>query len=120
MADDQLWHYRADVERVIDGDTLIVRIDLGFSTFSEATIRVEGINAPELSTPEGVTARNAAVDFFSSLKGEWPLRVHTSRVRGDAHETQSFARYVAVVETADGVNFGGWMLDAKHAVPMKG
>jgi len=38
--------YKAIVERVIDGDTLLLRIDLGFEVQKVQRLRLEGIDAP--------------------------------------------------------------------------
>jgi len=46
-------NYAAVVERVIDGDTLAVKIDLGFDTWRAEKIRLRGIDAPELKTAAG-------------------------------------------------------------------
>lgn len=54
---DDLYTYKAFVERVVDADTLIVKIDLGFETRIRQYLRLRGINAPELETEEGKKAR---------------------------------------------------------------
>ncbi|HUU00934.1 MAG TPA: DUF1016 N-terminal domain-containing protein [Myxococcota bacterium] len=46
-------NYAATLERVIDGDTLAVKIDLGFDTWRAEKIRLRGIDAPELRTEAG-------------------------------------------------------------------
>jgi len=51
-----LFTYKAFVERVVDADTLLVRIDLGFDTRIRQYVRLRAIDAPELSTPEGKRA----------------------------------------------------------------
>jgi micrococcal nuclease len=38
--------YQATLERVVDGDTVDVVIDLGFSTFRRERIRLYGVDAP--------------------------------------------------------------------------
>lgn len=43
-----LYVYKAIVEDVVDGDTLLVRIDLGFSVWVSQRIRFRGINTAEL------------------------------------------------------------------------
>ena len=48
-----LYHYKAYVERVIDGDTFWVRIDLGFRFWIRQKLRLRGLDAPELNTKEG-------------------------------------------------------------------
>ena len=45
--------YRADVERVIDGDTVILRVDLGFAVWKEQRIRLAEIDTPTLDEPKG-------------------------------------------------------------------
>lgn len=42
-----MYHYKAKAERVIDGDTLDVNIDLGFKITTVQRIRMAGINTPE-------------------------------------------------------------------------
>jgi endonuclease YncB( thermonuclease family) len=49
--------YTALVERVVDGDTLVVLIDTGFENTLEEKLRLRGINTPELGTPEGERAK---------------------------------------------------------------
>ena len=47
--------YPAVVVRVIDGDTLVARVDLGFRTFFEDSFRLVGCNAPEGKRSESAT-----------------------------------------------------------------
>jgi hypothetical protein len=54
---DELYTYKAFVERVVDADTLIVKIDLGFEIRIRQYLRLRGIDTPELFTPEGKKAR---------------------------------------------------------------
>lgn len=42
-----MYTYRATVERVVDGDTLDLIIDLGFKITTNQRIRLRGINTPE-------------------------------------------------------------------------
>lgn len=46
---DPLYTYKAIVEKVVDGDTLAVRIDLGFNVWVSQRIRFRGINTAELA-----------------------------------------------------------------------
>ena len=43
-----MYEYKAIVERVVDGDTIDVIIDLGFKTWKKVRVRMEGINTPPL------------------------------------------------------------------------
>ena len=42
-----MYKYKAKVERVVDGDTLEVTIDLGFKITTVQKLRLAGINTPE-------------------------------------------------------------------------
>ena len=44
------WRYAAQLDRVIDGETVDAMIDLGFSTHRKIRIRFYGINTPESRT----------------------------------------------------------------------
>jgi len=45
--------YKAVVDRVIDGDTLLLRVDLGFQVWKEQRVRLAQIDAPALDEPKG-------------------------------------------------------------------
>lgn len=52
------YEYRAKPERVVDGDTVVLLIDLGFDIHHRMKCRLARINAPEMSTPEGQPAKD--------------------------------------------------------------
>ncbi len=79
--------YLAIVEKVIDGDTLEVRIDLGFDVWRVEHIRLRGLDAPELGSPKGQAAKR----FVARELADIPfVVVHT-------YKTDKYARYVADV-----------------------
>ncbi|MDA7653699.1 thermonuclease family protein [Verrucomicrobia bacterium] len=45
-----MYEYRAELVRVIDGDTVDLIIDCGFSIFTHQRVRLYGINTPETRT----------------------------------------------------------------------
>lgn len=49
---DIVYYYKAKVNRVVDGDTLDLSIDLGFDLALNVRARLQGINAPEISRPK--------------------------------------------------------------------
>lgn len=55
--------YNAECVRVVDGDTFIARVDLGFRVSTEITIRLRGVNAPEHSKEGGPDAK----DFLTAV-----------------------------------------------------
>lgn len=67
--------YPCKVDRVIDGDTLVVTVDHGFKVYTSQIVRLIGVNAPERKTPEGITAKKFAMDWviLNSHKKDWPF-----------------------------------------------
>jgi len=73
MTDKTFGPYLAQVVDVHDGDTVTLDIDLGFDHIIRGldfdgkpriSCRIYGINAPELSTPEGKAARAFLMDLL--------------------------------------------------------
>lgn len=56
--------YKGVVEKVHDGDTIYVALDLGFDLTVHTRVRVFGINAPELSTEAGKLSRDYAAHLL--------------------------------------------------------
>ncbi|MBS4029459.1 MAG: thermonuclease family protein [Ignavibacteriales bacterium] len=93
-----LYHYKATVLDVYDGDTLTVAIDLGFNVqLRKEKIRLNRINAPELkerSKKQGIASR----DFLRSLILEKEITLQTIKDR-----KEKYGRYLGEVWiTADG------------------
>ncbi len=93
--------YRARVEKerdIYDGDTITVIIDLGFHIeFGELTLRLYGINAPELRGAEKEAGRRARDWLRRRLMGR-EFIVQTIRDRKG-----KYGRYLAII-WLDGVN----------------
>jgi micrococcal nuclease len=45
-----MYNYNATVERVVDGDTVVLDIDLGFTIHWKSSCRLWGVNTPELKS----------------------------------------------------------------------
>jgi endonuclease YncB( thermonuclease family) len=52
-----IYIYKAELIRVVDGDTVDLIIDLGFDTSRKERFRLYGIDAPELRTEAGKAAK---------------------------------------------------------------
>ncbi len=52
-----LYTYKAFLEKVVDGDTLLVTIDLGFHIFIQQRLRLRGLDAPELGSKKGASVK---------------------------------------------------------------
>lgn len=84
-----MYEYRATLLRVIDGDTLLIDIDLGFGIWMRnQTVRLYGINAPELKTPQGPVAR----DWLKEQLMGWTICVQTIK-----DKKEKYGRWLAKV-----------------------
>ena len=59
-AKNALYTYTAELERVVDGDTLWMKIRLGFGISTSRKLRLRGIDCPELGTRAGLAAKKFA------------------------------------------------------------
>lgn len=109
-----MFEYRAMIDRVIDGDTVVAIIDCGFRIYHEMTLRLYGIDAPELATLEGGEAKQ----YLAKLLNETEDGVRIKTVQ-DVHahdKPDSFGRYLATLygfETGKDLNAA--MVEAGHA-----
>ena len=63
-----MYQYKATVVRVVDGDTVVLNIDLGFTVHWKSSCRLWGINAPELNSKDQAERLKAleAKDFLAT------------------------------------------------------
>ena len=82
-----LYTYAVEIEKLIDGDTLKVRFDLGFNVEVRETLRLRGIDCPEMDIKAGQAAK---VFVQSYLKEAQTVIVRSSR-------SDKYDRYLADV-----------------------
>lgn len=76
-----MYEYKAIVDRVVDGDTIDVTIDLGFKTWKKVRVRMEGINTPESRTRDleekkkGLAAKARLQEILDYNSNECVLKV---------------------------------------------
>lgn len=58
LKEDALFTYYGYVQRVVDGDTLRIKVDLGFDNWTRQYLRLRGIDCPEMNTLAGKRARD--------------------------------------------------------------
>jgi len=104
------WTVPAVVQRVVDGDTLIVDLDLGWNLWHLGQrVRLAGVNCPELSTTEG----RAAKTFVDVLL--WPGVEVTIVSKG----LDKYGRTLGQVVLPSGIPLADALLSAGHATAMK-
>lgn len=111
MSDATLYQYKVNIVSVHDGDTVTVDIDLGFYLTHRVPIRLAGINAPELKTPEGKAASAALRGFVTGHPGQWTAQTFKS---GE----EKYGRWLAMLFAPDGMDVSAWMVLNGFAVSM--
>ncbi|MEM8634974.1 MAG: thermonuclease family protein [Pseudomonadota bacterium] len=102
----------ADVVRVIDGDTVRVRAHIWVNQSVEVSVRLAGVDTPEIYRPacrEERVYADAAKTTVESLVGEELFLTNV------AHGKYA-GRVVAGILTSDGVDLGEYLLNNGHAV----
>lgn len=108
-----LYTYSARLVRVVDGDTYVLSIDLGMHVWQhDVRIRAAGINAPELSTPDGSAALAYVIDWFGQHCPDGLLTVKTTKDRND-----NYGRLLGTITAPDGAVLNTDLLTTGHAVP---
>lgn len=74
-----MYVYGARVVRVVDGDTIDVDVNLGFSAHLFQRIRLLGINCPEHGTPEGTAATAYTTAWIAEHGPDFTLRTELDR-----------------------------------------
>lgn len=115
-----VWTVPATVIRVVDGDTLKLRLSLGWHMYLDARCRLVGCNAPEAGTDEGKAARQYAVDLLTTAGGA--LDGSGAEITFVSHALDKYGRPLGQVlfSSAQGDMFdlGHALMAAGHAVPM--
>lgn len=88
-----MYEYKARVVKVVDGDTLHLDVDLGCDSHLMMTVRLAGIDAPEIRTNEGKVSK-AWVENWLEARPNLILRTIK-----DTRE--KYGRYLGVVVDAD-------------------
>jgi micrococcal nuclease len=98
VSDHLTFTYRAQLERVVDGDTLHVRCDLGLRLTYAMDVRLRGCNADEKTTPSGQAAITFAISWLANnADADGWLTVTTHRNPEDP-----YGRWMADVTNLDG------------------
>lgn len=84
-----LYHYKAEVISVYDGDTITVMIDQGMKHFARVKVRMLGINTPEIRTK----------DLEEKARGYTAKEYLKSRIEGKT----------IIINTVKKGKFGRWL-----------
>lgn len=105
------YDYNAVVLKVVDADSVHLSVDLGFDISTNMKTRLYGINAPELSTPEGKLARDMLTQLLP-IGTEVVIRSYKDR-------REKYGRYLVTihVNTLLGmIDVNDWLVRHGYAV----
>jgi endonuclease YncB( thermonuclease family) len=111
-----MYRYKAFVKRVIDGDTLILSVDLGFKISVEIVGRLLGVDTPELrggTYEEKIAGREARDKLKTAVEGK--------TVWISTEKTEKYGRWL--IEIWDNFEFRGpslnqrWLTQGIYAIP---
>ena len=116
-----MYIYRCKINKVVDGDTVEIDLDLGFNIMLvNQKVRMAGIDTPESRTSnneEKVRGTLSKKKVAEKLPvGSWQ-RIQT--MRSDANDDK-FGRILGVFILEDGTSLNQWMIDNNYAVLYQG
>lgn len=107
-----MYLYAAHADRVIDGDTIQLTVDVGFNIHITQRIRLLGVNCPEHGTPEGDAATAYTTQWLAQHGLDLVLR--TVKDRND-----KYGRLLGIV-MAGAHSLNDDLVTTGHAVPYDG
>lgn len=118
MSKKSLYHYRAKVDRVVDGDTIDVTLDLGFDLHLQARVRFVGINAPESRTRDLVEKQKGleAKRFVE----DWIGNCDAVIIQTQLDKKGKFGRILGNILNTEGASLNDEMIALGHATPYDG
>lgn len=117
------YEYKAKFKKVIDGDTIVVDIDLGFSIIlSDQYIRLIGIDTPESRSKDkiektfGIISKKAVEDFMKNSDQE-NLIIQTIFCDDNGDK---FGRILGKVYNSNKICLNDWLVQFNYAVKYDG
>lgn len=123
------YKYRVSaVERVVDGDTIDVVIDLGFDVCTKQRVRLLGIDTPESRTSDaeekkfGLLSKKKLMEWCTKAVASEKDDIEIELRCPEADSRGKFGRILAEVWVYDEgwVNVNKWLCDQGYAVPYVG
>ena len=112
-----MYRYKVNVDRVVDGDTVDVDIDLGFGMiYKKQRVRLLGIDTPESRTRDLVEKK-----FGKAAKYHLQAILEQGDVELVSHDKGKFGRILGNLYTGSSAySINQQMIDDSHAVPYTG
>ena len=116
-----MYQYMCKLERVVDGDTIDVKIDLGFDIHHSARVRMMGIDTPESRTrnlAEKALGLASKARLKELLKGK-KIKLATSK-EGKGKFGRVLADVITIDKEGSEINCNNQLIKEGHARPYFG
>lgn len=116
----QPYTYWATLQRVIDGDTVVLNIDLGFNvTLTDVHMRIYGINCPEKNTDEGQDALRYVKEWAAADTAYNVIKEKVYKVSVQSNKKDKYGRILGELFYAN-ESLGEVLIKAGKAKPYFG
>lgn len=112
MAGEPSYTYAASVVSVTDGDTVVLRVDLGFRLWAELPIRLVGLDCAERNTDAGKAAMTFTRDWLNRYEGDLVLSTYKN--------PEKYGRWLGVITTPLSGSLNAALVDSGHAAVWSG
>lgn len=116
-----MYQYKCKINKVLDGDTVAIDLDLGFNIIlSNQHVRMAGVDTPESRTtnkeekPRGLLSKKKLAEKLPV--GSWQ-KINT--LRADSNDDK-FGRILGEFILEDGTNVNQWLIENNYAVLYQG
>ena len=109
-----MYEYAAELVRVIDGDTVVLDIDLGCHVTIRETIRLADINAPEIRGSLAFAGVQSTLHLRELIGNDSPLWIRTFE-----DKQGKYGRYIATIYGASGESLNTRMVQDGYAVAVE-
>ena len=116
-----MYEYIIKLNRVIDGDTIVADIDLGFDVWlKDQYIRLSGVDTPELKSKDkahraaGLLAKTKLTEFLSSARG---LLLKSENFQP---EDDKYGRILGTIITDRDENVNHYLLNNRYGAEYNG
>jgi len=116
-----MYTYKCRINKVLDGDTVEIDLDLGFNTtLANQKVRLLGIDTPESRTankeekPRGLLSKKKLQEKLAV--GSW-VKIITHK---NDNNDDKVGRILGEFVLEDGTNVNKWMIENNYAVPYLG
>lgn len=92
-----MFEYKGVVRQVIDGDTLVIDVDLGFRVIQTMVFRLYGINTPEVvgeQKAKGLEAKNYVISELAKFENKVIIKTYKDK-------KEKYGRFLADVYYPD-------------------